>query len=57
MTSSPNSSIGRREAVPQGSAAGEAYQAVGDPAAAFRFGLDRILDGVAILIESKGKNA
>lgn len=38
-----------------GSAAGEAYQAVGDPTRAFRFGLDRILDGVALLIASKKK--
>ena len=36
-----------------GSAAGEAYQAVGDPTRAFRFGLDRILDGVTFLLESK----
>jgi len=33
-----------------GKAAGEAYDAVGDPERAFSFGLDRVLDGVEALI-------
>lgn len=34
-----------------GAAAGEEYQAAGDPARAFEFGLARLLDGIAVLIE------
>ncbi|BBH68172.1 TetR family transcriptional regulator [Actinoplanes sp. OR16] len=33
-----------------GTAAGEEYNAVGDPARTFRFGLDRLLDGVEALL-------
>jgi hypothetical protein len=33
-----------------GTAAGEEYNAVADPARSFRFGLDRMLDGVQVLI-------
>ncbi len=36
-----------------GQAAGEAYQAVIDPQHALEFGLERILDGVAVLIASR----
>ncbi|SCG50544.1 transcriptional regulator, TetR family [Micromonospora echinaurantiaca] len=36
-----------------GAAAGEEYQAAGDPARAFEFGLDRILDGIEVLIRDR----
>ncbi|MFI6511540.1 TetR/AcrR family transcriptional regulator [Streptosporangium sp. NPDC050855] len=38
-----------------GQAAGEAHQAITDPAHALSFGLERILDGVAVLIEGRGR--
>lgn len=38
-----------------GTAAGEAYQAVGNPEEAFRFGLERILDGAQLLL-ARGTN-
>ena len=34
-----------------GTAAGQEYNAVGDPARTFRFGLDRIVDGLAALLD------
>ncbi|MEV4351902.1 TetR/AcrR family transcriptional regulator C-terminal domain-containing protein [Actinoplanes sp. NPDC049596] len=34
-----------------GTAAGQEYNAVGDPARSFRFGLDRILDGLTALLD------
>jgi AcrR family transcriptional regulator len=36
-----------------GSAAGEAYGAAGDPRHAFEFGLQRILDGVEVLVQGR----
>jgi hypothetical protein len=36
-----------------GQAAGEAYQAASSPAHLFSFGLERILDGIAVLISGK----
>ena len=36
-----------------GTAAGEEYNAVGDPARSFRFGLDRLLDGVETLLRDR----
>ncbi|MDO3705676.1 TetR/AcrR family transcriptional regulator [Micromonospora sp. C28SCA-DRY-2] len=36
-----------------GAAAGEEYQAAGDPARAFEFGLHRILDGIEVLIRDR----
>lgn len=36
-----------------GSAAGEEYNAVGDPDRTFRFGLERLLDGVAVLLPGR----
>ena len=38
-----------------GQAAGMAHQAASNPAHAFSFGLERILDGVAVLLERRGK--
>jgi AcrR family transcriptional regulator len=40
-----------------GQVAGEEYNAVGDPARSFRFGLERILDGLAILLNRPGPPA
>jgi AcrR family transcriptional regulator len=40
-----------------GQAAGEAFQASSDPAHAFSFGLERILDGVGLLIERRAGQA
>ncbi|MEV7008259.1 TetR/AcrR family transcriptional regulator [Streptosporangium sp. NPDC051022] len=37
-----------------GQAAGQEYQALADPERAFAFGLERILDGVAVLIARRG---
>jgi AcrR family transcriptional regulator len=37
-----------------GQAAGQEYNAVGDPERSFRFGLDRILDGLADLLDASG---
>ncbi|MEU9889053.1 TetR/AcrR family transcriptional regulator [Sphaerisporangium sp. NPDC051011] len=37
-----------------GAAAGEAYGAASDPAHAFEFGLQRVLDGIAHLIDQRG---
>ena len=34
-----------------GQAAGQEYNAVGDPERSFRFGLDRILDGLERLLD------
>ncbi|WP_435830836.1 TetR/AcrR family transcriptional regulator C-terminal domain-containing protein [Polymorphospora rubra] len=39
-----------------GTAAGEAYQAVSDPDLAFRFGLDRILDGIDLLAAARASD-
>lgn len=36
-----------------GTASGETYNAAGDPAGAFEFGLARLLDGIAVLIEGR----
>lgn len=36
-----------------GAAAGAEYQAASDPARAFEFGLQRLLDGVAVLVETR----
>ncbi|MFG3688554.1 TetR/AcrR family transcriptional regulator C-terminal domain-containing protein [Micromonospora sp. NPDC047740] len=36
-----------------GTTAGEEYQAAGDPARAFEFGLARILDGIEVLIRNR----
>jgi AcrR family transcriptional regulator len=36
-----------------GAAAGEAYGAIGDPAASFDFGLQRLLDGIEVLVASR----
>lgn len=38
-----------------GPVVGEAYDGVHDPAGAFAFGLERVLDGLAVLIEQRGK--
>jgi AcrR family transcriptional regulator len=40
-----------------GAAAGEAYEAASDPAHAYRFGLQRVLDGLGVLIESRRGDA
>ncbi|NHC13856.1 TetR/AcrR family transcriptional regulator [Motilibacter deserti] len=41
-------------AVRVGAAAGEEYQAAGSPEATFEFGLARLLDGVAVLVDGRG---
>ncbi|MEV0155603.1 TetR/AcrR family transcriptional regulator [Micromonospora sp. NPDC050686] len=40
-----------------GLAAGQEYQAAGDPAGAFEFGLQRLLDGVQMLVAARGDTA
>jgi hypothetical protein len=40
-----------------GPVAGAAYQAAFDPAHAFEFGLQRVLDGVAVLVEARSEQA
>jgi AcrR family transcriptional regulator len=40
-----------------GAAAGAAYQAAFDPGHAFEFGLQRVLDGVAVLVEARSRPA
>jgi AcrR family transcriptional regulator len=40
-----------------GTTAGQEYQATGDPARAFEFGLDRLLDGVEVLVRDRAGTA
>ncbi|MBC8091105.1 MAG: TetR/AcrR family transcriptional regulator, partial [Pseudonocardia sp.] len=36
-----------------GAVSGEAYQAPSDPAHAFEFGLQRVLDGIEVLVQAR----
>jgi hypothetical protein len=38
-----------------GAAAGEAYGAASDPEHAFEFGLQRVLDGIAVLVQARAE--